>query len=311
MSAGFDGLKLILQDLTVRMAPNPGCTAINGHYLAGLELHGTVVVDSGTAAPYASAPTVATAYGIWFPAFNNYGKIIVDFAYVEGFYTAFYVNEHLSASYLFEECCHVGAQFGLSYHANWIGRFLSQGTAYPLYNAGVSNETYIGELDVEEDETIVSGLNFVNTLYDPNNGERGGVGVVNCEISANKWGPVTNSVGCTNFNMPNAIPALTQNNDAFYSSLTVTTNALVAQNGFASAATNSVGAITATAWGNTNAQNGFVWFSGATNVCFFDAQSNIVKGPFSITNLGYSLAYPICAGGGVTNSSISFTWHAE
>jgi hypothetical protein len=311
MSLGFDGVKLILQDVTMRMAPNPGCTAINGHYLAGLELHGSVVVDSGTATPYASAPSVTTAYGIWFPTYNNYGKIMVDFAYVEGFYTGFYVNEHLSASYLFEECCHTGAQFGLSYHANWIGRLLCQGTAYPLYNPGVSNETYIGELDVEEDEGIISGLNFVNTLYDPNSGERGGVGIVNCEIAANKWGPVTNSVGCANFNMPNFIPGLTQNNVAQYSSLTVTSNALVVQNGVASSATNSVGAITATAWGNTNGLNGFVWLSGASNLCFFDAQSNLVKGPFSITNLGYPLPFPICAGGGLTNSGISFTFHAE
>jgi hypothetical protein len=86
---------------------------------------------------------------------------------------------------------------------------------------------------------------------------------------------------------------------------------VISSNGFASCATNSVAAITASAWGNTNTLNGFIWLSGATNMTIFDSQSNIVVGPQSITNLGYSIPFPICAGGGVTNSSISFTFHAE
>jgi hypothetical protein len=85
---------------------------------------------------------------------------------------------------------------------------------------------------------------------------------------------------------------------------------VTATNGFASYATNSVAAITATAWGNTNGMNGFIWLSGATNFTIFDAQSNIVVGPQSLTNLGYKVAFPIAAGGGVTNSSAVFTFHA-
>ena len=85
---------------------------------------------------------------------------------------------------------------------------------------------------------------------------------------------------------------------------------VMSTNGFASYATNSVSAITATAWGNTNGMNGFIWLSGATNMTIFDAQSNIVAGPQSLTNLGYKVAFPICAGGGFTNSSAVFTFHA-
>ena len=85
-----------------------------------------------------------------------------------------------------------------------------------------------------------------------------------------------------------------------------------ATNGFASLATNASPApVTATAWGNTNANDIDIWLSGGTNITLFDAASNIVKGPFSITNLGYALAFPVCKGGGVTSSSISFTWHAR
>ena len=56
MSYGFDGVRLVLQDVTFRTSPNCNISAINARYLSGLELHGTVVVDSGTATPYAAAP---------------------------------------------------------------------------------------------------------------------------------------------------------------------------------------------------------------------------------------------------------------
>lgn len=224
LSYGFDGLKLILQDLTFRMAPNPGCSCIKAKGLSSLELHGTVVVDSGTPVPYAAAASTPQAYGIYFPQLNNWGKNISDFTYVEGFYTGYFVTEHVTANYMFGECNHTCAEFGTSYHANYIARMLCQGTGYVLYDSASLNETYIGELDVEEDETLVTGLNFVNVLFDQGSNLRGGAGMVNLSVGPNQWGTVTNSSGCANFNMPNVLPALTGINVGQYSALTVTTN---------------------------------------------------------------------------------------
>ena len=292
MSGGFDGVKLILQDLTVRMAPNPGCTAIDGRYLAGLELHGTVVVDCGASKPFSTAPSISTSYGVYFPTINNYGKNIADFVYVEGYYTGFFINEHLAATYLFAECDHTGAQFGTSYHANYIGRMLVQGCGYSLYNNGALNETYIGELDVEEDETLVTGLNFVTLLTDTTSSQRGGVGMLNANVSAGVWGPATNSAGCANFNLPNVIPNLTQINVGQYSSLT---------------ASNVFSQMSAPTWDNTltnmaaDAGKAYAQFVTTNNV-YFSSYSNGVAGNTSL--------FTIDLFGGTTNRTIVFpnTW---
>lgn len=226
VSYGFVGLNLVLEDIGIRSAPNPVISGVDALY-CGLVINDSISVDDGTTVPYTSAPGNAWTYGIVFPALNNWGQINCIWCQVDGYYTGFMGGEHINATLLWSENCHTAMQLETGYHESSVTRFLIQGCAYGLYPGAtaISNRLYIGSLDFEMDENIVTGLNFQNSLYDPNNSIYGGCGMVTLTIPSilGAIGAVTN-VGGTNFSMPNVNPDLTQVNLGHYSYLTVTTN---------------------------------------------------------------------------------------
>jgi hypothetical protein len=99
--------------------------------------------------------------------------------------------------YMGDECCRVGLQIAASYHGNYIERYLAQGTGYTIYNAGAVGHISFGHLDVEMDETLVTGLNFADLLYDASSDTYGSANVQLTVPSGNTWGVPTN-------NLPNA-----------------------------------------------------------------------------------------------------------
>ena len=208
LTGGFLGVTLCLRDLTFRSASNwNGAAVIGGRYLGGMQLQGTVVVDSGTPTPYNSAPTTATSYGVYFPVVENYSDVTCDTLFVEGFYTGVFVNEHIRANSIWIECCRNAMQLGSSYHNNWISRFLCQGCGIALYNAGAVNHTCFGTIDIEEDETLVANLNFSYALYDASGDQYGGCDAIDCNVASGVWGTPTNFPPVPRyFKMPNIHP---------------------------------------------------------------------------------------------------------
>jgi hypothetical protein len=235
MSWSQVGVNLVLENLTWRTYNNPAFTAIDASYLGQVDFE-HLSVDTGTDLSYLAQPTTTTSFGIKFPAVNNWAKSYANDVVVQGYYAGFGIAEHLTAGLLISELNQNGIQFLAGIHGNTIQRFLCQATPTSMYNAGVSNTTSIAEYDVEIDMTQVPAwAEYQYSLYDMGSFQRGGC---KFEASADSAAPsapiaITNSAGCTNFNMVNLrFPLLHPTvNVAQFSTLVSISNALICSNG--------------------------------------------------------------------------------
>ncbi len=184
LTGGWDAIDMCLKNVTMRCMSNwNGNAVIGGRRMIDMELLGTVVVDDGTPTPYSTAPSTSTSYGVRFPDSQNFGDDYADRVYVQGMYNGFYINEHVKANWLFAECCRVGFQMGLGLHDNWVGSALVLGCGYAMYYINENNTTVFNNLDIEEDETLVANLNFVNLLLDASS-DTYGYANLHCLIAA-------------------------------------------------------------------------------------------------------------------------------
>ena len=216
-----------------------------------------------------------------------------------------------------------------------VGTELSVGDSATISNnLTVGASAIVGaELTVEDSATISTNLTVGSNATVSNNLVAGANATVGAELTVGSNATVSNNlaVGASaivSSNLTVGASAIVSDNLTVGTSATVSSNLTVgadatvsnnltvggaisgtlsfAGTGFASSATSVTTNITVASWVNTNAVNGSIWVSAATDLTFFNSAGILVFGPVSVTNA----AFPVGPGWTVTNSAATFNFAA-
>ena len=143
---GFSAVYVVIHNLEVRTADNPGISGINLYYAMQCRLE-NVFVNTGVYSVQAAKPTHGTS-GVITPVSNNAALTILRNVVVTGYHTGIQVFEHTDGDNINLACNFNGLEFATAWHASRFGRVGAQRCTHNIAVTGRHGFS-IEQLDIE------------------------------------------------------------------------------------------------------------------------------------------------------------------